>query len=297
MASPAAPLTPPAEPGSTQTLSQSQAQSSTQAQTSQPQNSTHGTTGSGNARVEALLAAPLTSLTDDGTSRRPRDHRLIHLLLASHGVNAYQERVPLQLMDFAYRYTSTILSDALHMQMEGYDQALDNAAGASGGKKGGAKGNNANRSDEGDISLPALKMAIQSRLAHQFTGQANMPKEFLKGLADDRNRISLGQHAKDAKGDVGATIGGLKLPHERYCLTGQGWGLKNEWESEGEESDGEDGTTGGQHQTGMTGEGEGMQLDDADEDMGEDEDGEGKMEDLFGADDGDGDRDAEMQDS
>lgn len=49
------------------------------------------------------------SQLDNGHSKRPRDARLIHLVLANYGVSAYQERVPLQLMDFAYRYTSSTL--------------------------------------------------------------------------------------------------------------------------------------------------------------------------------------------
>ena len=52
---------------------------------------------------------PTDSPADNGQSKRPRDARLIHLILANYGVTAYQERVPLQLMDFAYRYTSSIL--------------------------------------------------------------------------------------------------------------------------------------------------------------------------------------------
>ena len=52
---------------------------------------------------------PTNSPMDNGQSKRPRDARLIHLVLANYGVNAYQERVPLQLMDFAYRYTSSTL--------------------------------------------------------------------------------------------------------------------------------------------------------------------------------------------
>ena len=52
---------------------------------------------------------PTNSPVDNGQSKRPRDARLIHLVLANYGVNAYQERVPLQLMDFAYRYTSLTL--------------------------------------------------------------------------------------------------------------------------------------------------------------------------------------------
>ena len=52
---------------------------------------------------------PTNSSVDNGQSKRPRDARLVHLILANYGVNAYQERVPLQLMDFAYRYTSSTL--------------------------------------------------------------------------------------------------------------------------------------------------------------------------------------------
>lgn len=49
---------------------------------------------------------------DAAFAKKPRDARLVHLLLAQMGVHAYSERVPLQLLDFAYRYTSSILSDA-----------------------------------------------------------------------------------------------------------------------------------------------------------------------------------------
>ncbi|KPI38948.1 Transcription initiation factor TFIID subunit 9 [Cyphellophora attinorum] len=285
MASPAIPLTPPAEPPSTQTFTQSQSLPNTSSINHTQSQPTTTTQTSATTRVEALLASPLTSLTDDGTSRRPRDHRLIHLLLASHGVTAYQERVPLQLMDFAYRHTSTILSDALHMQMEATTkpptptpQAIRNEE-----VQRAKVVRQATRIEpkKADVSLAALRMALAGRTAYQFTGQANQPKEYLKSLADERNRISLGQHAQ---GDgEGITIGGVKLPHERYCLSGMGWGLKNEWESDGEDDSGvgedmEDATI-----APAAAEGEGMQVDDEDEEMGEDEDGEGNMEDLFGA--------------
>lgn len=81
-----------------------------------------------------LPSQPPTSLSDPGYSKRPRDARLIHLILASLGVSAYQERVPLQLLDFAYRYTSSVLGDAAHIQAEGYDSVGDFGAGAKGGK-------------------------------------------------------------------------------------------------------------------------------------------------------------------
>jgi transcription initiation factor TFIID subunit 9B len=286
MASPAAPLTPPAEPSSAQTLPPTQTQSSSNQQSStQP-------SGPASNRLEALLSQPATSLTDNGTSKRPRDHRLIHLLLASHGVNAYQERVPLQLMDFAYRYTSSILGDALHIQNEGYDQADNATQGRAGGRGAAARTAAAQRAEEGDVSMNALRMSIASRISHQFQGRG-LPKEFLKQLAEDRNRISLTAQAKDDKAGPGVTINGLKLPYERYCLTGQGWGLKEEWDSEGEESV-EDTVD-----AAPAPEGQDVNMDD---EMGEggDEEGIGNMEDVFGADDtgnGDKDGDEDMEDS
>lgn len=276
-ADPSHPLTPPAE--QTQS-SQNQNQSQSQTQPTPPSNNP-------NARADILLSEPLTSLDDNGTSKRPRDHRLIHLLLASHGISAYQERVPLQLMDFAYRYTSNVLSDAVHIQAEGYDHA-EGAAATSKGR--GAKNQNKG-SEEGDISLQSLRFSIGSRLGYQFSG--SLPKEFLKQLADERNRISLAAHMRE--GDrSGAMVGGIKLPHERFCLTGTAWGLKDEWESEGEESIDENGINGNK-----TANGDHMQLDgttdQTEAEDGADEEGVGNMEDIFGNDGGDG-GDEEMQD-
>lgn len=192
--------------------------------------------------------------------------------------------MPLQLLDFAYRYTSSVLTDALHIQNEAYDQA----DGGSHGKGRGSKQNQA-KSEEGDVGLAALRMSIGSRMGYQFQG--SLPKEFLKTLADERNRISLNAQSKDGE-KSGPMIGGVRLPHEKHCLTGLGWGLKDEWESEGEESiDGED-TEDRPEPEDL------MQMDDKEAD--EDEEGLGTMEDVFGADDVGGDEnndgDAEMQD-
>ena len=213
-------------------------------------------------------------------------------------------------MDFAYRYTSSVLGDAVHMQAEGYDNpsssggagsshndnrgprgrgaggARGGGAGAGGGAAGGAAG-----ADEGDVSLSSLRMAIGSRMAYQFQG--SLPKEFLKGLAEERNRIGLGVGLREQ----GTVIGGVRLPNEKYCLTGVGWGLKEEWDSEGEEEvdeqvgdvemaqvDGEGGLDGREEEDGAGG-----------------NDGMGTMEDVFGEDvrdgDGGGGEDEEMGDS
>ncbi|KZF22029.1 TFIID-31kDa-domain-containing protein, partial [Xylona heveae TC161] len=146
---------------------------------------------------------PATSLNDDGLSRRPRDARLIHMVLANLGVTAYQERVPLQLLDFAYRYTSSTLQDALHFTIEGY------------GTSGGSAGLVNNPNDLNSVSLPALRLSIASRLNYQFN--PSLPKEFLLELAQERNKVALPNVGREW---------GLRLPPERYCLTGVGWGLK-----------------------------------------------------------------------
>jgi len=259
-AQPSGPLTPPEEP---------------RTQTSQPTQTSQTTAQS---QIEAILAQPITSLTDDGTSKRPRDHRLIHLLLGAHGISAYQQRVPLQLMDFAYRYTSAVLGDALHIQTEGYD-------GADGGTqtKGRGAKQNQSKNEEGDISMNALRIAIGSRMGNQFQG--SLPKEFLKQQADERNRISLQSQTRDGE-KSGAMIGGFRLPHEKYCLTGVGWGLKDEWDSVGEESVADPEEQERPEPEDL------MQVDD--KEMDEDEEGGGTMEDIFGDQD---DKDADVDDN
>ena len=88
--------------------------------------------------------------------------------------------------------------------------------------------------------------------------------------AAERNRVQL---PKVERGY------GVQLPPEKYCLTGVGWNLKDEWESEEEVDEG----AGAGQRSG----------EDADESMGgmdgtadEDEEGAGRMEDVFGEDEG-----------
>ncbi|PYH99421.1 TFIID-31kDa-domain-containing protein [Aspergillus ellipticus CBS 707.79] len=284
------PITPPAE-SSTATSTQ---------QTTAPNpnpNPTTTTAAANNTNPSAPANAPTqipsTSLKDSGKTRRPRDVRLIHMLLSSLGVTAYQERIPLQLLDFAYRYTSSVLQDAVHLATEGYAGSTD-----------GGPGSSRAPAEVNSVSLPALRLSIASRLHYQF--QPGLPKEFLMDVAAERNRVALPGASRgfDTQGAVKAPaanqsviMGGMRLPPERFCLTGTGWGLRDEWESEGEEEEevaGEgdaEGRENGVVAKEEDGEGEG------------DEDEDGKMEDVFGEDtamgegeggrDGDGDRDME----
>lgn len=202
---------------------------------------------------------PLTSAQDDGQSKRPRDARLIHLVLSSQGIHSYQERVPLQLLDFAYRYTSGVLSDSLRLASEGYHLHPS---------KEGGPGSKKAAEDSGNITVTALRSAIASRQGYTFQGP--LPKEFMLQQAEERNRVQLPKVERRF---------GVQLPPEKYCLTGVGWGLKDEWESEEDipaenaapkvtETEREDARMGG--------------MEGAEDD--EDEEGAGRMEDVFGTD-------------
>ncbi|KAJ5161797.1 hypothetical protein N7492_007189 [Penicillium capsulatum] len=237
-----------------------------------------------------------TSVQDSGKTRRPRDVRLVHMLLASLGVTAYQDRVPLQLLDFAYRYTSNVLQDAVHLGIEGY-------AGAMGEGSGTGSGKNSASAEVGSVSLNGLRLSIASRLHYQF--QTGLPKEFLMDVASERNRIALPGVSRGFDPGAGApngaanaanqsvVVAGMRLPPERFCLTGTGWNMKDEWDSEGEE---EDEMPDVQQQQQQAGAGAGEEG----EEGAEDED-DGKMEDIFGEDTamgeaGEGDEDQKMND-
>jgi transcription initiation factor TFIID subunit 9B len=201
---------------------------------------------------------PLTSTQDDGQTKRPRDARLIHVVLSSLGIHSYQERVPLQLLDFAYRYTSGVLSDSLRLSAEGYASQTDR-----GNKRSAAAGDDSNA-----ITVTALRQAIASRQGYTFQGP--LSKEFMMEQASERNRVALPRVERSF---------GVQLPPEKYCLTGVGWGLKDEWESEEDvpteevarpvENGKEDETMGGV---------------DGEENEEEEDEGAGRMEDVFGTD-------------
>ena len=156
----------------------------------------------------SLTATANGANTDEGqSSHRPRDARLIHSILASQGVSAYQERVPLMLIDFAYRYTRSILSDAAALSAEGYAAPTQTSG------RGAAL--------QDDISLTTLRMAVASRSAAQF--RPTLAKADLLEMAQETNRIGLPRIERDF---------GLRMPSEKYLLTGGGFSLQQEWDEE-----------------------------------------------------------------
>ncbi|KAL1644038.1 Transcription initiation factor TFIID subunit 9 [Didymella pomorum] len=182
---------------------------------SQPQSAAQPTT---TTTSSAGTSYPPTSLLDTGASKRPRDARLIHLLLSHMGVSAYTERVPLQLLDFAYRYTSGVLSDALS-----YEPPVPSSLPQSEKKK-------RDPTAEEGISLGALRTSVAGRAA-MMTAQGGLGKEFLAEVASERNRVALPRVEREF---------GVRLPPERYCFTGVGWGVKEAWEADEVEEEDED---------------------------------------------------------
>jgi transcription initiation factor TFIID subunit 9B len=163
--------------------------------------------------MDTAIANGTTPTDDDTPSRRPRDARLIHALLASQGVTSYQERVPLMLIDFAYRYTRSVLADAQLLDREGYTPETR------------GRGNK----DDDNVSGTSLRLAVASRATAQL--QPGLAKQDLLEMGQETNRIGLPRVERDF---------GLRLPDERFLWTGNGFSLQEEWMEE-EEVDDEEG--------------------------------------------------------
>ncbi|EWC43865.1 hypothetical protein DRE_07242 [Drechslerella stenobrocha 248] len=151
--------------------------------------------GESSAHATVKTSQATEPIIDTGASRRPRDARTIHLILTSMGVTAYQERVPLALMDIAFRYTSSVLQDALL-----YWDAAHPAT--------------TTGQPPPQITMSDLRMAIAAKVNHQFVTAP--PKEFMLDIAQERNKVVLPPVGKDW---------GIRLPPEQFCLTGVNWGL------------------------------------------------------------------------
>ena len=158
-------------------------------------------------------------------------------------MTAFEQRVPLLLLDFAYRHTSAVLSDALHLAADPYTSH----AGARPSAAAGAAPVNVG---DAAVSANAVQLAIASRLGFQFRGgggggigggagaggAGGASKEWIMELAREKNKIGLPR--------VQPSEWGVRLPGERFVLSGVPWGLRDVWagqegaeESSGEEED------------------------------------------------------------
>ncbi|GMF07643.1 unnamed protein product [Ambrosiozyma monospora] len=131
----------------------------------------------------------------------PRDVRLLHLIFATQGIQSYQDHVPLQLMDFAYRYTQGVLQDAMIYN----DHAHANISNAG------------NAGSHTQLTNEDVRLAIAARTNYQF--KPVPPKKLLMKLAEERNQKPLPPVMPSW---------GIRLPPEKYCLTAKDWDLSDE---------------------------------------------------------------------
>ncbi|RMJ17126.1 hypothetical protein BHE90_004333 [Fusarium euwallaceae] len=156
---------------------------------------------------------------------RPRDSRLMELLLTSQGVTAYEQRVPLLLLDFAYRHTSSVLNDALHLSGDPYVTHAGAKPSANSGAISAPAGDAA-------VSANAVKLAIAARLSYQFrggSGGGGISKDYMQELARERNKVALPK--------IVPSEWGVRLPSERFVLSGTSWGLKDMWDEADDDED------------------------------------------------------------
>ncbi|KAB8446161.1 hypothetical protein FH972_025144 [Carpinus fangiana] len=126
-------------------------------------------------------------------------------------------------------------------------------------------------------------MAAAARLGYQFAGA--LPKEQMLELANERNRVKLPVVDKDT------ARFGVRLPPERFVLSGQGWQVPEEWDDEmGSDDEEGEGEANGVEKVNGNGvhAGENGVKDDGDEDMVDE--GEGQYEDVFGEEGADEDK-------
>ncbi|KAK3362664.1 transcription initiation factor IID, 31kD subunit-domain-containing protein [Lasiosphaeria hispida] len=235
------------QPAGNQSQSQTAVQSSQTTQSQQP----------------PPTAAQQTPASPTTTAPRPRDARTVELLLTAQGVTQFEQRVPLLLLDFAYRHTSAVLSDALHLSADPYTSH----AGARPSAASGAAPVNVG---DANVSANAIQLAITSRLGFQFRGGGGggggggVSKEWMMEMARERNKVALPR--------VQPSEWGVRLPSERFVLNGLSWGLRDVWAGqEGDDSE-EDDDEGGEAMEGV----------ERAEDVGGDGIEGGTMGDVFG---------------
>lgn len=226
-------------------------------------------------------AIPLRN-DDDGSSKRPRDARLLHMVLANMGIKSYEPRVVLQLLDFAYRYTSAVLADAQQLAGEVVGNNPASNATVNNARGGGAVAGEQQAQQMG-VGQQAVRLAAAAQPMNRASNR--LGKEFWFEEAKRANAVAL-PVLGGAGG--GAGVGGVRLPPVQYCMTGTPWTIMTQVEDEEEDDeDDEDGGARGLEDE-IMGEGERMvnghaaaEVEAEDEDM-EDIDGGGRMEDLFG---------------
>ncbi|CAB1352596.1 unnamed protein product [Coregonus sp. 'balchen'] len=119
----------------------------------------------------------------------PKDAQVMIQILKDMGITEYEPRVINQMLEFTYRYVTTIIEDAKIYATH-------------------AKKNNVDADD--------IRLAIQSRMDQSFTSPP--PRDFLLEVARQKNQTPL---------PLIKPYTGPRLPPDRYCLTAPNYRLKS----------------------------------------------------------------------
>ncbi|KAM4662236.1 transcription initiation factor TFIID subunit 9-like isoform 3-T3 [Discoglossus pictus] len=132
------------------------------------------------AMEQAKMASPKSA---------PKDALVMAQILKDMGITEYEPRVINQMLEFTYRYVTTILEDAKIYSSH-------------------AKKNNIDADD--------VRLAIQCRTDQSFTSPP--PRDFLLDIARQKNQTPL---------PLIKPYAGPRLPPDRYCLTAPNYRLKS----------------------------------------------------------------------
>lgn len=162
-----------------------------------------------------------------------------------------------------------MLSDSIYLAADPYTTHAGSKPSATAGGTATVPGSGG----DAIVTANAVKLAIGARLAYQFrggggaTGGGAISKDALASIAAERNKVALPR--------VPPGEWGVRLPSEKFVLSGVGWGLRDvlarNAEDDSEDDDDDDEMV------------DAMEHQPNDEDVGGDGVEGGTMEDIFGA--------------
>ncbi|XP_020504570.1 transcription initiation factor TFIID subunit 9 isoform X2 [Labrus bergylta] len=118
----------------------------------------------------------------------PKDAQVMIQILKDMGITEYEPRVINQMLEFTYRYVTTIIEDAKIY---------------------------ATHAKKSNVDADDIKLAIQCRMDQSFTSPP--PRDFLLEVARQKNQTPL---------PLIKPYTGPRLPPDRYCLTAPNYRLK-----------------------------------------------------------------------
>ncbi|XP_068600893.1 transcription initiation factor TFIID subunit 9 [Brachionichthys hirsutus] len=119
----------------------------------------------------------------------PKDAQVMIQILKDMGITEYEPRVINQMLEFTYRYVTTIIEDAKIY---------------------------ATHAKKSTVDADDIKLAIQCRMDQSFTSPP--PRDFLLEVARQKNQTPL---------PLIKPYTGPRLPPDRYCLTAPNYKLKS----------------------------------------------------------------------